>query len=208
MRPALPPRHLAASPVLLALLLGACATAPPQDSGAPARSLERSERMLAAIHAAAGADDRELAVQPLRDAGVEDLRQRAQRLQAQRRHAEAAHALDEAIAIVADDPALLQERAELALLLGDDDDAQALAQRGFALGAKVGPLCRRHWALIRQLRQARAEADAAAMAAAAGGKPPPAAPAQTAAAQAALRASVATADAQLAACKVAGPDRY
>ena len=69
-------------------------------------------------------------------------------------------ALDKALALSPEDPALLQERAEIAVLQKDLDKAGALASNAYALGAKVGPLCRRHWATIRQqlaLRQRRLE---------------------------------------------------
>lgn len=111
------------------------------------------EQRVAAVRAAAGADDRELAVQPLRDPEVDDLREDAQRAIAARDLAAAATALDRAVAIVPEDPAILQERAELALLQGDYARADALAQRAFELGSRVGPLCRQHWETVRQVRQ-------------------------------------------------------
>src|SRR3546814_6495974 len=95
--------------------------------------------------AAAGDGDGELAIQPLRDPKVENLREKAQRLETQQYYAEAARTLDQALEIVPDDPALLQERAEAALLLGDHAKAEALARRAFTNGSQVGPLCRRHW---------------------------------------------------------------
>lgn len=132
-------------------LLAACATpvpAPVQSAAAPATARQQ----VAAIRAAAGNGDGELAVQPLRDAAVDDLREEARRLEAQGRPAEAGAVLDDAIAIVPNDPGLLQERAEIALLSGDPALAGALAERAQSLGAKVGPLCRRHWATIEQVR--------------------------------------------------------
>lgn len=134
-------------------VLAACAT--PAPAPAPvqrALATMTPQQQVAAIRAAAGDGDGELAVQPLRDAAVDDLREEARRLEAQGRLADAAAALDRAIAIVPDDPALLQERAEVALLLGDPALAGALAERAQSLGAKVGPLCRRHWATIEQVR--------------------------------------------------------
>ncbi|MGH8043650.1 MAG: hypothetical protein ACREOX_03490, partial [Stenotrophomonas sp.] len=60
----------------LGLALGACvSTTPPVK--APVDTTTPAQR-LAAVEAAAGADDKELAVQPLRDAGIEDLRLTAQ----------------------------------------------------------------------------------------------------------------------------------
>lgn len=87
---------------------------------------------------AAGAAARELDVQPLRDTQVEDLRQKADALVKARKYADAAAALDQALQINADDPALLQERAEAALLLHRLDDAERYAQKAFDGGSQVG----------------------------------------------------------------------
>ena len=119
---------------------------------APARS---PLQMLAAVEAAGGRDDREVSVQPLRDPQVEDLREHAAVSIRARDYAAAAQALNEALMIVADEPGLLQERAEVALLQGELERAETLARRAFDLGSKVGPLCRRHWATIEQARLAR-----------------------------------------------------
>lgn len=142
-------------------LLAACASAPPQPSTPPLTTATPAA-MAAAVRAAAGDGEGELNVQPLRDPGVEDLRERAARLEAQGHLADAAAALDEAIALVPEDPALLQERAELALLLSDFDRAAELAGRAQATGAGVGPLCRRHWATLEQVRLVRGDAAGAA----------------------------------------------
>ena len=134
----------------LAGLLAACATGTPEPA-APAFDTAAAVR---AVRAAGEADDKELSVQPLRDPQVEDLRQDAVALEARGMVQGAADALDRALAITPDDPALLQERAELALLLGDTGMAAQLATRAFELGSQVGPLCRRHWETIAQVRLA------------------------------------------------------
>lgn len=159
-----------------ALLLAACATPPPPVTATPATT---PEAMVAAIRDAAGHAGAELAVQPLRDPMVEDLREQAQRLEQQRRYAEAAAALDHALRLVPGDPALLQERAEAAVLAHDFANAARLARQAWELGAKVGPLCRRHWETQLQLRLAAGDAPGAA-----------------------------SAQGQRDACTVAGPDRY
>ena len=145
----------------LCLLLAACGTA--VQAPAPAPGPTPQER-LAAVHAAAGVDDTELDVQPLRDTQVEDLRARASRALAGSRVDEAAEALNQALLIVPDDPAVLQERAEVALLQAQYERAETLARKAFDVGSKVGPLCRRHWATIEQARLARGEAENAASA--------------------------------------------
>lgn len=164
--------------VALCLLLAAGCTSVPEPPR-QAQSQAVPAAMVAAVRAHAAADDAELAVQPLRDPRVEDLRADAERLEAAGDLAGAARALDGAMAIVANDPALMQERAEVALLQGDHALAGSLAERAYALGARVGPLCRRHWATLEQLRQAEGDA-----------------------------AGVGSAREQIQACRVTGPERY
>jgi hypothetical protein len=160
--------------------LAACATtAPPSaDSIEPAYD---PVALVAQIRAAAGPDEAkgELAIRPLRDPMVQGLRDDALRAEREHRYPDAADALDRALAEVGDDPAVLQERAEAALLNRDLDGAERFARRGHEVGAQVGPLCRRHWETIRVVRLERGD---------------------TAAVQAAQH--------QFDACKVAAPPRY
>jgi hypothetical protein len=139
-----------------AALLVSCSSAPPTlEWRGPS-----PEELVGQIRAAGAAAPGELDVQPLRDLMVEDLRAQAMRSEQQKRYADAASALDKALVISPEDPALMQERAEVAVLQKDLDMAGALARNAYTLGAKVGPLCRRHWATIRQqlaLRQRRLE---------------------------------------------------
>ncbi len=137
---------------LLLILLAGCVSAPMPEAPV-ARDPVTPDQRVAAIDAAAGDDDRELAVQPLRDPQVEDLRETAQHARRSRDLAKAADALNQALLLVPEDPAVLQERAEIALLQGDYARADTLAQRAFQLGSQVGPLCRRHWETVRQVRQ-------------------------------------------------------
>ncbi len=143
--------------VILSLLLAACGSVP-VASQLPAKSSAAAfngSAAVAAVRGAGSADGRELDVRPLRDPHVEDLREQAVALEAHGMHLAAADALDAALAINGDDPALLQERAEVALLLGQLPDAERYAQRAFSAGSRVGPLCRRHWETIAQVRAAR-----------------------------------------------------
>ncbi len=142
---------LLAALLLSALLLAACASPPLPAPPAPLTQAS-PEAMVAAIRASAGEGDSELTVRPLRDPRVEDLREDALQMESRQQYAQAAAALDQAMAITPDDPALLQERAEAALLQHQFDDAETLARRAYELGAQVGPLCRRHWATIRFAR--------------------------------------------------------
>lgn len=162
---------------LTTLLVAGCAAIPGGGQGATSAAARAG--MVAAIRAWASADGEGLVVQPLRDPRVEDLRADAGRLEASGDIAAAAQRLDEALEIVPDDPAVLQERAEVAVLQGDFKLAAGLAERAWTLGAQVGPLCQRHQATLEQLRLA--DGDAAGAAAARDG---------------------------IAACRVAGPARY
>jgi len=143
--------------LVIVLAISACTTTgAPAVPAPPAIPTVAPELRLANVVAASkGADDRELAVQPLRDPEVQDLRDDAVAAIAARNYPAAAEALNQALLIAPDDPAILQERAEAALLLADYERAETLAKRAFDLGSKVGPLCRRHWAMIEQARLAR-----------------------------------------------------
>ena len=141
--------------VAASLSLAGCVSQPPVkpavvDNTTPAQRL-------AAVDAIAGVDDTELSVQPLRDAQVDDLRQTAIAKRKAGDLAGAAEALNEALLQVTDDPGILQERAEIALLQADWQRAETLAKKAVDLGSRTGPLCRRHWATIEQSRLARAE---------------------------------------------------
>jgi Flp pilus assembly protein TadD len=157
-------RRCALSAIVLAL--AACATLEPAPPPPASLTAATPQQQVAAIRAAGGDGEGELAIQPLRDPKVEDLREQASRLEAQGHPADAANALDQALEVVPDDPALLQERAEAALLLGDHGRAETLARHAFETGSKVGPLCRRHWATIEQARLLEGDAAGAATASA------------------------------------------
>lgn len=138
-------------------MLGGCRTvAPPPDWAGPT-----PEARVAAIRAAGAAVEGEFEVRPLREPRIEEWSEAAAAHERAGRPAEAAAALDQALAQSPDDPALLQARAEVALLLRDPVGAERLARRAHAAGGTLGPLCRRHWATVEQvalLAQARAEA--------------------------------------------------
>ncbi len=124
-----------------ALLLGACVAPDPK----PVAPTYDAAAIVKAIRNAGAASASELEVQPLRDPQVEDLRQQATQLEAKRMYRGAADLLDRALKLNTSDPALLQERAELAFLLRDPAQAQQLAKQAIELGSTTGPLCRRHW---------------------------------------------------------------
>jgi hypothetical protein len=132
--------------LLGALVLGACVTPAPQ----PTTPAFDAAALVQTIRAAGAASPTELDVQPLRDPQVEDLRQQAVQLEARHMYRGAADLLDRALQLNAGDPALLQERAELALLLGEAAQAEYYAKQAIDLGSATGPLCRRHWETLLQ----------------------------------------------------------
>ena len=140
--------------VVVTALLAACVSSPAPPPVAPVDTTTPAQRM-AAVHAIAGIDDKELSVQPLRDAQVDDLREIALRKREAGDLAAAAEALNEALLLVDNDPGILQERAEIALLQGEWGRAETLSKKAVDLGSRTGPLCRRHWATIEQSRLAR-----------------------------------------------------
>lgn len=146
---AIPTANPVAILVAMSLMLSGCVSAPPPAvwSGAAPEALVAEVRAAQAFEGNK-ATPGELEVQPLRDPLVEDLRQRAIDAERAQRYDEAAAALDKALTLSPDDPALLQERAEAALLQRDADRAESLARRALDSGAKVGPLCRRHAATL------------------------------------------------------------
>lgn len=153
MTEAMPMPEVKRAALLAALLaLGAC-TAPPPKSAAPVLD---AVALVKTIRAAGAASSTELDVQPLRDPEVEDLRQQAVQLEAKHMYRGAADLLDRAMQLNAEDPALLQDRAELALLLNDPAQAQQLAKQAIDLGSTTGPLCRRHWETLLQTALLRA----------------------------------------------------
>lgn len=145
------PRFRIAASALGLSMLAACTTTPPTP---PAPAFDAGAAVNA-IRAAGGAASSELDVQPIRDPQVEDLRENAVRLERAGQYADAAAVLDQALQINPEDPALLQERAEAALLTKQLDAAEGYARQALERGSKVGPLCRRHWETIAQVRQAR-----------------------------------------------------
>ena len=147
----------------MVLVLAACSSgSPPPSRGRPAKQID-PVAMVAAVRAA-GLHGHELEVQPLRDPQVEDLRVRAEALEAQGKHRQALAALDQALAITPDDPDLLQWKAELALLRRAWAEAEQLANRSFERGPKLGGLCRRNWTTIDQSRRGRGDANGAGLA--------------------------------------------
>jgi len=150
-------RHVCVSTLAL-FALAACSptSAPPSPSG-NLRPISASRDMVAQVRAAGFADDA-LDVQPLRDPQVEDLRVRASRSEAAGDYAAATQAIGQALALLPNDPELLQSAAELALYRKDWAQAEIDASKSYERGPKLGSLCRRNWTTLKFVRSARGNA--------------------------------------------------
>jgi hypothetical protein len=125
-----------------AAALSACASAPVPAPSEPPR-VERD--WLAEIDAEAARASSAVDVVPLADPAVDDLRQRATQARQERRWDAADADLAAAIALRAEDPALWQARAEVAIGRAAWADVETFAMRSHELGPKVGALCVRNW---------------------------------------------------------------
>lgn len=129
------------------LALAACAsTPPPKPVAQPAPPPPRD--WVAEIRAAASKLPSHIEVIPLREAAVEDLREKARLAEQARQFEQAEATLGAALAITPEDPALWQWRAEIALAEQRYADALAHAQKSEAIGPKLGDLCVRNWLTV------------------------------------------------------------
>ena len=152
---------LAAATLGAALVLPACSVRPGVVAASPAQPTPRAGTLMLREVRDAGAHGVELDVQPLRDPQVEDLRARATQAESRADYAAAEAAIVQALSLSPDDPALLQWRAELALLRHDFATAATAAPRSFDTGPKVGGLCRRNWTTLRITADVRGDVAAA-----------------------------------------------
>ena len=138
----------------LCLALGAafvaCTQLPVQQ---PAEPTPSAAQLIASIHAAGTSDDSVVRVKPLREPGVEALLSRAHHQIDAGQYEDAAATLDEALKLSPKAPDILQQRAELAVRLGDYREAGKLARRSYQLGPKVGALCARNWQTVLEMRR-------------------------------------------------------
>lgn len=145
-----PRRFMLMSLLWLVVSTAGCSLFPretPQDQPAPP-----SHDMVAAIRAAGANDNSVIDVKPLRDPAVAALVDAAQQDEQAGNYAKAAGELDQALGITPDSPDLLQDRAELAVRLGDFTRAEKLAHQSWSLGPQLGPLCARNWQTIVEVR--------------------------------------------------------
>lgn len=132
------------------VLLAACGQPAPE---APRPAGKTNAAMVAEIQAAGQRDKSVINVHPLVDPGVTSLQEGARSDERNGQYDAAAAKLDLALKRVPESPDVLQDRAELAVYMGNYDLAQKLAQQSWSLGSKQGPLCARNWQTIVELRQ-------------------------------------------------------
>jgi tetratricopeptide (TPR) repeat protein len=148
-------------PTLAALaLLCACS----QPSAPAPRASKPSYDVVAAIRAAGQRDKSAIEVAPLRDPAVQGLLDAAHADETARRYQDAADQLDQALKLSPQSPDLLQDRAELAVRLGDYAGAERMARQSFAMGPKLGSLCARNWQTAIEMRKIAGDAAGAARA--------------------------------------------
>ena len=145
------------------LLLAACVSAP-KPAPVAKKPPPPARDWVAEIRAEAARLPSNVDVMPLRDAAVDDLRAKALAAEQARQYAAAEANLTAALAIVPEDPALWQWRAEIALADRRFVDAAAHATHSAELGPKVGDLCVRNWLTVAAVRQEAKDAAGAASA--------------------------------------------
>jgi tetratricopeptide (TPR) repeat protein len=135
---------------LAGILLAACAQPVPEAPKPPVKS---NAAIVADIQAAGERDKSVINVHPLVDPGITALQDAAHNDERNGQYDAAAAKLDQALKRNPDSPDVLQDRAELAIYMGNYDAAEKLAHQSWSLGSKQGPLCARNWQTIVEMRQ-------------------------------------------------------
>ena len=158
-------RHLL--PVVIAFALAGCGTpaAPP-----PKQPKVATRDWVGEIRAQAAKLETSVEVAPLADPAVEDLKAKARQHEAAREFPAASKLVEQALQVRAEDPALWQWSAELALERSAWAEAEQRATKAYELGPKVGALCARAWLTIAASRTERKDPTSAATAQAEVGK--------------------------------------
>jgi hypothetical protein len=146
---------------LTSILLAACAQPAPE---APKPQGKSNAMMVADIQAAGERDKSVINVHPLVDPGITALQDAARNDERNGQYDAAAAKLDQALKRSPDSPDVLQDRAELAIYMGNYDLAEKLAHQSWSLGSKQGPLCARNWQTVVEMRMHASDAAGAASA--------------------------------------------
>ena len=136
--------------MLLATLLGACASTPPAPQSPPPPARDR----VAELRSAASATQSAVEIAPLQNPAVDLLLAQADRLEIAGEHEAAVAKIDEALAIEPENPRLWQLKAEALLRSDRFLDAEKLAMKSFDLGSRIGEWCMRNWLTIAESRDA------------------------------------------------------
>ena len=148
-------------PAMLALALSSCGTpekAPPKQAKVVTRD------WVGEIRAQAAKLESSVEVAPLADPAVEDLKARARQHEAAKDYPAASKLIEQALQVRAEDPALWQWSAELALERAAWTEAEQRATKAYELGPKLGALCARAWLTIAASRTERKDPASAATA--------------------------------------------
>jgi len=136
--------------MLAGILLAACAQPAPEAPRPPPG--KTNVAMVDNIRAAGERDKSVINVHPLSDPGIAALQDAARADERNGQYQAAADKLDMALKRVPDAPDVLQERAEVAIYMGDYPLAEKLSQQSWNLGSKQGPLCARNWQTMVEIR--------------------------------------------------------
>ncbi len=132
--------------LLMAAILGACATAPgpstPQDQEVEARVREPARQ-----------DSEGIQVFPLQNPAVKELLADASAAEQTGDYGQAASYLERALRIQPRDPEILQSMAEVQLQMRDYEQALNFASRSYDIGPRVGEICSRNWRTISVSRE-------------------------------------------------------
>lgn len=137
---------------ILAATLAGCSH-PPQP--APGNSRLSPTSMVEAIRAARASDRSVVQVTPLRDPNVDGYLDGAHADENAGKYQAALEKVNQALKLSPDAPDILQFRAEIEILLGQDAAAEADARRSYGLGAKVGGLCASNWETVLQIAESK-----------------------------------------------------
>lgn len=137
--------------VAAGVLLAACSQPAPEAPRPPAG--KSNAAMVAEIQAAGQRDKSVINVHPLVDPGITALQDGARNDERNGQYAAAAAKLDLALKRNPESPDVLQDRAELAVYMGNYDLAEKLAHQSWSLGSKQGPLCARNWQTVVEMRE-------------------------------------------------------
>ena len=144
----------------LALALAGCGTPKPP----PKQAKVATRDWVGEIRTQAAKLETSVEVAPLADPAVEDLKAKARQHEEAKEFPAASKLIEQALGVRAEDPALWQWSAELALARLSWTEAEQRATKAYELGPKLGALCARAWLTIAASRTERKDPASAATA--------------------------------------------